>query len=148
MKCSSWASTGNTGHIPEPSPLTRNQQAVLDILKQQINPLSAQELYGILKQQRTIGLATVYRALETLKLRGLVQSRASTGGESLYSSVEQDQHYLTCLKCGRSFSLDHCPLWELQEHLQHSMPFKIYYHTLEFFGLCEPCAQETPNIGT
>lgn len=129
--------------MPYPARLTRNQQAVLDVLSQQTQPVSAQELYGLLRQQQAIGLATVYRALETLKLRGFVQSRTSANGESLYSSVEQDQHYLTCLQCGRSFPLDDCPVRELEEHLQHSVPFKIYYHTLKFFGLCEPCTQSS-----
>jgi Fur family ferric uptake transcriptional regulator len=124
-----------------PTHLTRNQQAVLDVLGQQAHSVSAQELYRVLRQQRAIGLATVYRALETLKLRGLVQSRVSANGESLYSLVKQDQHYLTCLQCGRSVPLNYCPIRELEEHLQHSVSFKIYYHTLEFFGLCEPCIQ-------
>ncbi len=128
--------------MPYPARLTRNQQAVLDGLSQQTQPISAQALYSVLRQQQAIGLATVYRALETLKLRGLVQSRASTNGEALYSLVKQDQHYLTCLQCGRSVPLDHCPVPELEAHLQHSVPFKIYYHTLEFFGLCEPCIQQ------
>lgn len=122
--------------------LTRNQQAVLNVLHQQADALSAQELYSLLRQRQAIGLATVYRALEILKLRGLVQSRAGANGESLYSLVEQDQHYLTCLQCGRSLPLDHCPVHSLGEQLQHSVSFKIYYHTLEFFGLCEPCGQK------
>jgi Fur family ferric uptake transcriptional regulator len=129
--------------MPYPSHLTQNQQAVVDVLSQQAHPVSAQELYSVLRQQQAISLATVYRALEILKLRGLVQSRAGTNGESLYSSIERDRHYLTCLQCGQSFSLDHCPVRELEEHLQHSVPFKIYYHTLEFFGLCGPCTQQT-----
>jgi Fur family transcriptional regulator, ferric uptake regulator len=128
---------GHSTHYP--SRLTRNQQAVLDFLNQQPHPLSAQTLYSIIRQQQAIGLATVYRALETLKLHGLIRSRAGANGESLYSPVLTDQHYLTCLQCGQSFPLDHCPVQELEAPLQHSMPFKIYYHTLEFFGLCEPC---------
>lgn len=123
-----------------PAPrLTRNQQAVLDVLHQQIDALSAQELYGLLHERQAIGLATVYRALETLKLHGLIKSRMGTTGEALYSPVVSDQHYLTCLQCGQSFPLDRCPVQELATHLQPSVPFKIYYHTLEFFGLCQPC---------
>ncbi len=129
--------------IPYRPRLPRSQQLVLDVLSRQTQPISAQVLHRVLQQQQAIGLATVYRALETLKLRGLVQSRASVNGESLYSSVEQDQHYLTCLQCGQSFPLDYCPVHELKAHLQYSVPFRIYYHTLEFFGLCEPCTQST-----
>jgi Fur family transcriptional regulator, ferric uptake regulator len=128
------------GHPTRYSPrLTRNQQAVLDVLNQQPHPLSAQALYCVIRQQQVIGLATVYRALETLRLHGLIRSRVGTNGESLYSPVFTDQHYLTCLQCGQSFPLDHCPVQELEGPLQRSMSFKIYYHTLEFFGLCEPC---------
>ncbi len=129
-------------HPPAMSRLTRNQQIVLDVLGQHSVPLSAQELYSLLRERQPIGLATVYRALEALKLRGLIQSRVGANGESLYSSVESDQHYLTCLHCGQSFPLDYCPVQALSEHLQPSTPFKIYYHTLEFFGLCEPCTDQ------
>ncbi|MFM6128922.1 MAG: Fur family transcriptional regulator [Sphaerospermopsis kisseleviana] len=80
--------------------LTHNQQAVLDVLHQQADALSAQELYSLLRQRQAIGLATVYRALETLKLRGLIKSRMGANGEALYSPVVPDQHYLTCLQCG------------------------------------------------
>ena len=123
--------------------LTRHQQAVFDSLHQQAAALSAQELYSLLRRRQAIGLATVYRALETLKLHGLIKSRMGTNGEALYSLVVSDQHYLTCLQCGQSFPLDHCPIQELESHLQPSVPFKVYYHTLEFFGLCEPCAHQS-----
>ena len=124
--------------------LTRNQQAVLDALHQQPDARSAQELYRLLRERQAIGLATVYRALETLKLHGLIKSRMDASGKALYSPVTPDQHYLTCLQCGQSFPLDHCPVEELESQLQPSIPFKIYYHTLEFFGLCEPCSHQVP----
>jgi Fur family transcriptional regulator, ferric uptake regulator len=120
--------------------LTRHQQAVLDLLREQGYPLSAQALYIQLRSRQAIGLATVYRALDALKLRGTVQSRSSTQGELLYSPVAQDQHFMTCLQCGQSFPVDHCPVHEAKTP-ETSVPFKIYYHTLEFFGLCEPCDQ-------
>ena len=86
-----------------------------------------------------IGLATVYRALDALKLAGLVQVRTLTNGEALYSLVQEDRHHLTCLQCGDSILLDSCPIHNLEETLNQSYEFKIYYHTLEFFGLCTAC---------
>jgi Fur family ferric uptake transcriptional regulator len=121
--------------------LTRQQRTVLEVLQQLAQPISAQSLYKTLRQDhRSIGLATVYRSLEVLKLQGLVQSRINRQGESLYSLVQQDQHYLTCLKCGQSTPLDSCPVKHLERQLQQSASFTIYYHSLEFFGLCQPCA--------
>jgi Fur family transcriptional regulator, ferric uptake regulator len=123
--------------------LTRQQQAVLSLLTQQTQPVSVQNLYTLMREEREIGLATIYRAMETLRLRGLVQSRTDINGESLYSPVERDQHYLTCLQCSQSFPLEYCPMAAIETHLHPTAPFTIYYHTLEFFGLCEPCTNLT-----
>ncbi len=130
---------------PRPASLTPHQQAVLDVSIKQAEPRSAQDLYAIVRQRRSIGLATVYRSLETLKLHGLLQSRVGLGGESLYSPIAQDCHYLTCLQCSQSFPLDHCPVEHLAPQLAPSGAFKIYYHTLEFFGLCGICDEQSGN---
>ena len=119
---------------------TRAQTAVLKVLRQQPEPISAQALYTLIKKHQRIGLATVYRALDALKRMGRVQHRVTLTGETLYNAVEKDRHYMTCLDCGQSFPLNMCPLKGLESSLQHSSSFTIYYHTLEFFGLCEPCA--------
>ncbi|BAU08408.1 Fur family transcriptional regulator [Fischerella sp. NIES-3754] len=126
--------------------LTPHQQSILKFLEKLDSPISAQNLYVQLRStNQRIGLATVYRALEVLKLRGLVQSRTATNGESLYATVHQHQHYLTCMQCGQSIAVDSCPIRELETQLCQSLSFKVYYHTLEFFGLCAPCQLEVPQ---
>jgi Fur family ferric uptake transcriptional regulator len=128
--------------------LTRNQSAVLAILEEQRSPLSAQGIHTLLRDRQPMGLATVYRALDTLKRRGYIQSRTSLEAEALYSPIHHDHHYLTCLQCGQSVLLDRCPVHDFQAHLESLGSFKIYYHTLEFFGLCEPCIQQDPAMST
>ena len=121
---------------------TPAQTAVLQLLRQQRQPISAQALYSLMQKHQRIGLATVYRALDALKRKGWVQHRITLAGETLYNAVEQDHHYMTCLQCGQSFPLDVCPLKGIEFPLQQSGSFKIYYHTLEFFGLCQPCSTQ------
>ena len=119
---------------------TRSQTQVLDLLKQLEDAISAQDLYAQLKQRQIrMGLATVYRALESLKLEGVVQVRTLPSGESLYSPAQADTHHLTCLRCGSSIEVAECPVHALEHHLNESHQFQIFYHTLEFFGLCEKC---------
>ncbi|NJM98621.1 MAG: transcriptional repressor [Phormidesmis sp. RL_2_1] len=119
---------------------TRSQSQVFDLLKQLKSAISAQELYLQLRQQQvSMGLATVYRALESLKLEGAVQVRTLSSGESLYSLAKEDTHHLTCVRCGNSAVMDECPVHGLESHLTESHHFQIFYHTLEFFGLCEKC---------
>jgi Fur family transcriptional regulator, ferric uptake regulator len=133
----------HSSHSPLPTTrLTTKQKAVLTQLEQLQEAVSAQRLYTELRQRgESLGLATVYRSLDLLKLRGLVQSRTTADGEALYSPIQQDQHYLTCLQCGSSVPLNFCPLQEIENQLRRSQAFTIYYHTLEFFGVCEPCTQ-------
>ncbi len=119
---------------------TRKQDRILNLLKSLNRGVSAQDIYVELRsREQSIGLTTIYRSLEALKLEGAVQVRTLASGESLYGCVQQDKHHLTCLQCGASFTIDQCPVHQLETHLQHSYQFKIYYHTLEFFGLCDRC---------
>ncbi|QZZ23031.1 transcriptional repressor [Leptothermofonsia sichuanensis E412] len=120
---------------------TRSQERILNLLKTLKRSISAQDLYVELRnREQSMGLATVYRALEALKLEGLVQTRTvSGGGEALYSLVQEDRHHLTCLQCGGIIPIDGCPIHELEAQLNQSYQFKIYYHMLEFFGLCTQC---------
>jgi Fur family transcriptional regulator, ferric uptake regulator len=125
---------------------TRSQERVFHLLKTLNRAVSAQELFVELRRRDlNLGLATVYRALESLKLQGAIQSRTLTTGESLYSSVQQDQHHLTCIHCGQSIPFDECPVHELEGKLERSHRFKVYYHTLEFFGLCDRCRLENED---
>jgi Fur family ferric uptake transcriptional regulator len=122
---------------------TRSQEKIFHLLKILNRPISAQDLFLELRQrQQGIGLATVYRSLEVLKLQGAVQVRTLATGESLYSLAHQDEHHLTCVNCGQSIPIDECPVHDLEERLEESQKFKIYYHTLEFFGLCYQCQIE------
>jgi Fur family ferric uptake transcriptional regulator len=119
---------------------TRSQNRIIDLLKTLNQAVSAQDLYVELRNRNQgMGLATVYRALESLKLEGVVQVRTIAGGEALYSLAQEDQHHLTCVRCGGSVAIEGCPVHELEAQLHQSYQFKIYYHMLEFFGLCTQC---------
>lgn len=119
---------------------TRSQEKILKLLINLNRAISAQDLYlELRKRKKEMGLATVYRSLEALKLEGVVNVRTLTTGESLYSYVTRDNHYLTCVNCGESIPFNECPVHDLENRLEKSYEFKIYYHTLEFFGLCQKC---------
>ena len=120
---------------------TRSQERILAVLKSLNRSISAQGLYVELRnREQDMGLATVYRSLEALKIQGEVHVRTLANGESEYSSVKSDRHHLTCVSCGVSLPIDECPVHNLEKQLETSHTFKVYYHTLEFFGLCQKCS--------
>ncbi|MEA5514133.1 Fur family transcriptional regulator [Nodularia sp. UHCC 0506] len=119
---------------------TRSQERILSLLKTIKQGISAQDIYVELRNRnQSMGLATVYRSLEALKLEGMVQVRTLANGEALYNLAQQDKHHLTCLQCGVSIPINQCPVHNLEGELESSHKFKIFYHTLEFFGLCSKC---------
>ncbi|MEO1341801.1 MAG: Fur family transcriptional regulator [Cyanobacteria bacterium J06635_13] len=119
---------------------TRSQERIMSLLQSLKRSISAQDLYIELRnREQNMGLATVYRSLEALKLEGAVQVRTLANGESVYSSIKSDRHHLTCVNCGISVPIDECPVHDLEKQLEQSHTFKVYYHTLEFFGLCQQC---------
>jgi Fur family transcriptional regulator, ferric uptake regulator len=123
--------------------LTRAQRQIHLVLERADQAMTAQSIYQTLQeQQQTIGLATVYRSLHSLQIKGLAQARALTNGEWVYGLTSDDSHYLTCLNCGTSVPVEECPVHALEEKLTESSQFQIFYHTLEFFGLCLPCRCE------
>ncbi|WP_019508138.1 Fur family transcriptional regulator [Pleurocapsa sp. PCC 7319] len=119
---------------------TRSQERIMAVLQSLKRSISAQDLYIELRNRKQdMGLATVYRSLEALKIQGEVQVRTLANGESVYSSIQSDRHHLTCVNCGVSIPIDECPVHDLERQLEQSHQFKVFYHTLEFFGLCQKC---------
>ncbi len=122
--------------------LTANQQRILDVLRSSAEELSAQTLYQALRQKKQkVGLATVYRALKTLQCIGRVQARSLANGENIYSIASAHRHHFTCVNCGDSLPLQECPVHDLEQQLNQTQRFQVFYHTLEFFGLCRNCTQ-------
>ncbi|MEH2194569.1 MAG: Fur family transcriptional regulator [Nostoc sp.] len=128
---------------------TRSQERIFNLLKTIKKGISAQDIYVELRNTtQSMGLATVYRSLEALKLEGMVQVRNLANGEALYSLAQQDKHHLTCLQCGVSIPIHQCPVHDLEDQLESSHKFKVFYHTLEFFGLCSQCqVNQASGIG-
>ncbi|NCJ07815.1 transcriptional repressor [Synechococcales cyanobacterium C] len=125
------------------SPLTPHQATIFNLLKTLESEVSAQMIYAELRQQKhRLGLATVYRGLKHLQLQGAVQARLLSNGEAVYSLVSEEKLYVTCVKCGISVPLAYCPIDEQVLPQALSLRFKIFYHTLEFFGLCSPCLEQ------
>jgi Fur family ferric uptake transcriptional regulator len=119
---------------------TRSQERIFRLLKELNYAISAQDIYVELRQRdQEMGLATVYRSLEALKLEGVIKVRTLSNGESLYSYAVKDQHHLTCVNCGESITFNECPVHDLEKRLENAHHFKIYYHNLEFFGMCDQC---------
>lgn len=86
----------------------------------------------------TVGLATVYRNLQTLASSGRLDVLVSAEGESLYRQCEQEghHHHLVCRVCGRTVEFLAPKLEAAMTAIAREHGFTDLDHTLEVFGLC------------
>ncbi len=122
---------------------TKQRSSVSTFLTGQDTFLSAQQIYAELRERGSgIGLATVYRAVQTMVDDGEVDVLRTDDGESVYRRCgsEHHHHHLVCRGCGRTVEVEDRPVerWALKVGAQHG--FVDLEHQVEVFGTCADCA--------
>lgn len=126
---------------------TRQRAMIAALLDETDDFVSAQTLHERLRAQGdSVGLATVYRTLQTFADSGAVDVLSSADGEALYRRCEDSghHHHLVCRRCGRTVEItpDGFEAWASAVAREHG--FSDLQHTLEVFGLCGDCAAGKP----
>lgn len=123
---------------------TKQRTAILELLEQDDNFRSAQDLHAILREAGSkIGLTTVYRTLQAFAEADIVDVMRLPGGDHLYRrcDAEEHHHHLVCRSCGRTVEVAGPTVerWANKVAAEHG--FTEVGHTLELHGLCAACAQ-------
>jgi Fur family ferric uptake transcriptional regulator len=119
---------------------TRQRKAVAEVLATISKFSSAQEVHSILfSRGEKVGLATVYRTLQTLAETGAIDVLRNDG-EALYRACSNDHHHhLVCTGCNKTteISAPEVEIWT--EKIAREQGYVISGHTIEVFGLCKNC---------
>ncbi|MFC4614724.1 Fur family transcriptional regulator [Cellulomonas algicola] len=121
---------------------TRQRAEILDLLAGLDEFRSAQQLHELLRSRgSSVGLATVYRAVQSLTETGEVDVLRTEDGESVYRRCAQrtHHHHLVCRSCGRTVEIDaaQAEAWAAQVATAHG--FADVDHTIELVGTCASC---------
>ena len=94
-----------------------------------------------------MGLATVYRNLQTLAESGAVDQVRSAEGEVLYRACEEQEHHhhIVCRRCGYTVEVAGGELEEWIGRVSTQQGFTQMEHTAEFFGLCATCSAQNAS---
>ena len=126
--------------------MTRQRSAMADVLADVDDFRSAQQLHELLRDRgEGIGLATVYRTLQSMADSGDVDVLRTGDGEALYRRCtrREHHHHLICRQCGTTVEIDGPSVesWAAQVGAAHG--FQDIEHTMELFGTCAACASVT-----
>ena len=125
---------------------TKARREIIDILYHSKDLLSAEDLYqALLLKKANINLSTVYRTLETLTEKQIL-NRISLENESknLYEyNAKKHHHFLICKTCNRVIPIYHCPLHDYEQRLAKDYDFEITDHKIEFYGICKACREKS-----
>jgi Fur family ferric uptake transcriptional regulator len=118
---------------------TKQREAVEAYLADGTTFASAQQIYaGLREQGSTIGLATVYRALQAMAEDQSVDALRTDEGEVVYRRCNSGSHHhhLVCRECGRTVEVEGPAVEQWADSVAGQHGFSDISHTLELFGTC------------
>ena len=122
--------------------MTRQRAAIWDTLGQTDEFRSAQQLHDALGERgESIGLATVYRALQALAESDDVDVLRTADGENLFRScsTQGHHHHLICRSCGETRELEARVVEEWAQRVGAEHGFTDMEHVVDLFGICANC---------
>jgi Fur family transcriptional regulator, ferric uptake regulator len=118
---------------------TQPRRLVLQLLQQQSDHLSADEVYRrLVDAGESIGIASVYRILAQFENSGLVNRHQFDGTTAVYE-LERGHHHdhLICQDCGEIIEFIDEEIELRQKQIANELGFTLADHALTLFGRCQ-----------
>jgi Fur family ferric uptake transcriptional regulator len=120
------------------------RRSVVELLGRQNCCLSAQEIFDRLRgARRPVGIASVYRALETLADLRLVKRVEAGDGVARYEPARPDgdhHHHLVCRDCGKVEAFADPRLERAIHKVAGGLGYEVDEHEVVLTGACSDCA--------
>jgi Fur family ferric uptake transcriptional regulator len=124
---------------------TRPFAAVRDELAKGDDFRSAQDIHAALRGNGAkVGLATVYRALQSLADSGEADVLRTASGEAVVyraCGTGHHHHHLVCRSCGKTVEVQGPAVERWADKTAREYGFADLSHTVELFGICAACQE-------
>ena len=131
--------------------VTPQRTLLLQVLAGQPVYLDAEEIYDLAHDQdSSVSLATVYRTLGLFVEVGLVDHRyiePEHRREVFRMTEGEEQHYLTCVRCGKRVLIHADLLNRMARQLVQRRGVSVISACACFTGYCAECTQELKRLG-
>jgi Fur family ferric uptake transcriptional regulator len=120
------------------------RRAVVELLGRQDCCLSAQDIFDRLRAaRRPVGIASVYRTLETLAGLRLVKRIDAGDGIARYEPARPNgdhHHHLVCRDCGKVEAFADPQLERAIDRVAGGLGYNVDEHEVVLTGACSECA--------
>ena len=120
------------------------RRAVIDLIGRQDCCLTAQQIFDRLRSEgRRVGIATVYRVLDQLSERGLLQRVDVGAGTARYEAAlptGEHHHHLVCDGCGKVEAFADEELEAVIHKVERRTGYSVAGHDVVLRGACSNCA--------
>ena len=119
---------------------TKQKEAILRLVKGTNSHPTADWVYEQVRREiPNISLGTVYRNLKLLQQEGGIMDLALAGTVNRFDGRTDNHFHFRCEQCGHIFDVDEPVDREIDERVAQKTGFEVFYHRLEFHGLCKGC---------
>ncbi|MEE9913545.1 MAG: transcriptional repressor [Deltaproteobacteria bacterium] len=129
---------------------TPQRLAVLKILQNAAQPLSAVVIRERMETQTRINKVTVYRILSLFKKQGIIRDVLSAGGAVYYEMATSDHPvhpHFSCKKCGTLNCLTPLTFSQLRRLTAPREHYSVDHVEINISGLCRGCLHEAKLLG-
>jgi Fur family transcriptional regulator, ferric uptake regulator len=131
--------------------LTARRRMLVEIIQDSADHLDAATLLNLAKKRDShIHRATVYRTLDLLKRRGLIDEldlMHLEGEKHFYEARTKSEHFhLACFRCGKIVEHSTPTFERLKREISEQTGFRIDVIRLEVGGECQNCGSQTSNM--
>jgi Fur family transcriptional regulator, ferric uptake regulator len=124
--------------------MTGQRRVIARVLSDARDHPDVEELHRrVHKIDAHISLSTVYRTVNLLEKKGILERHAFGRGRGRYEEATRDHHdHLIDIETGRVIEFHSADIEQLQEKVARELGFKLVGHRLELYGT--PIAKKKP----
>ena len=123
--------------------MTNQRQVILEEIQKVNTHPTADEVYEMVRRRLPrISLGTVYRNLEILSTRGLIQKVGPLSSQMRFDGITKNHYHLRCIYCGKVEDAPIETVDRLENAIREKSDYSIIGHKLEFIGICPECRRK------
>lgn len=125
--------------------VTDQRKTMISFLRKNQHPITLAELH---KATHASDFTTVFRFIQLLEKKNLVQQHHWEDNQVRYEINEGHHHYLICKICHHYEPIEGCVLHITEKQLKKNYSYTQLSHRLEFFGICPQCQKKSKKIAS